>query len=178
MLTFCLGGCYERLHEQKKIGYISKLDMSFDICPKKIRGAKSFNARHCVTLCNCALQARRGFEPRSTDSESVVLTATPTSHPKVVLCAVVNRAPAQTLVRVTCSTADPSPPRFRTPARKQSEMRVPLLALALFLSTAGHGNVAGAQNMDPDQVSRVRIRASGGLLIAVGSRKVDVQKQC
>jgi hypothetical protein len=25
------------------------------------------------------LQARRGFEPRSTDSESVVLTATPTS---------------------------------------------------------------------------------------------------
>ena len=26
-------------------------------------------------------QARRGFEPRSTDSESVVLTATPTSHP-------------------------------------------------------------------------------------------------
>ena len=25
-------------------------------------------------------KARRGFEPRSTDSESVVLTATPTSH--------------------------------------------------------------------------------------------------
>ena len=30
--------------------------------------------------CSDVRQARRGFEPRSTDSESVVLTATPTSQ--------------------------------------------------------------------------------------------------
>ena len=43
-------------------------------------------------------QARRGFEPRSTDSESVVLTATPTSQSWTYIGAWYTLAPTRTIL--------------------------------------------------------------------------------
>jgi hypothetical protein len=50
---------------------------------KEGKGKISQNGRKTLFVSGTCYQARRGFEPRSTDSESVVLTATPTSHPYV-----------------------------------------------------------------------------------------------